>query len=319
MASTNKFHVVDSLLSNLTTRQFYKPILQISVKTQTNAINNNQNTKASSPHIHVQTINKDSIVIKLTITVTKSHKVRYYIYQCGREDDDDLGTIEVKKNRISGTATIDLEDINDKSFQIALYENQNHKTQISNRLSFCSDSRGNVLQLNDRFSKEHTVSSMVMPQNDYSDSDEYTGMYSQDNYTQQQDEKSEMLALEVYGIKCDEISCSKTFNPREVFICTHPDCAGDINIYCYDCGTYKHRNKKHDFNPYNRYIKCMKDFCEPNRKEFSNAKEMAKILVNVSAVEKFLWHHRWSLGVVGKTLASGAVTGLSVAVNGHAT
>eukprot|EP01084_Bolivina_argentea_P289887 497858_1 len=263
---------------------------------------------ARIPVIDVESITKERITIRSNLPTTASHTIRYYIHQCGKQDKDDLGRIEVRKHQKTGVATIHLEDIEDKSFDIALYGKQKN-TAISNKLSFTVTTNGDVLLL---YSTD-TANAI-----DEGSSSGYTDMYTQlKNTEENKDEKTDMITLEVYGIECDETSCGKRYHPENIFICTHIDCKDDRNIYCVRCGSFKHTNKSHQFTPNKRYIKCVKDFCEPDQKEYSSAKETAKVLVQVSAVEKFLWHHRWSLGVISKTLASSAVSATSIAVNGH--
>eukprot|EP01083_Nonionella_stella_P250220 864421_1 len=76
--------------------------------------------------IELVSITKETIEIEANLSKTTPRKIRYYIYQCDKTDEDDLGTIQVKKNKKSGQATIDLEDIDDMSFEIALYTQHNH-------------------------------------------------------------------------------------------------------------------------------------------------------------------------------------------------
>eukprot|EP01084_Bolivina_argentea_P128277 226769_1 len=150
--------------------------------------------------------------------------------------------------------------------------------------------------------------------------DDVSNMYPEDDEKKQKEEKQEMLALEVYGITCDESSCGKRFDPEDIFICTNVNCIkDDCNVYCRECGAWKHRRKQHSFDPKEKWIKCMTDFLAPNENEYSKARAKAQILVEVHAVEKFLWHHRWTLGVASKIISSGSVTIGSMAVNGHMT
>eukprot|EP01083_Nonionella_stella_P214404 772563_1 len=150
--------------------------------------------------------------------------------------------------------------------------------------------------------------------------DDVSNMYPEDDEKKQKEEKQEMLALEVYGITCDEPSCGqKRFHPQNIFICINVNCKDDCNVYCLECGAWKHRNKKHSFDPKEPWIKCMAYFLEPDADEYSKAKAKSIILVEVHAVEKFLWHHRWTLGVASKIISSGSVTIGSMAVNGHMT
>ena len=87
-------------------------------------------------------------------------------------------------------------------------------------------------------------------------------------HTNTEAKEAPTLELEVYGIKCDEISCNKTFDPKDVFICKHNECANDGRIYCYKCTLFKHRNKGHKFDPSERYIKSVRDLYEFDQTTF---------------------------------------------------
>ena len=50
-----------------------------------------------------------------------------------------------------------------------------------------------------------------------------------------------------------------------------------------------------------------------------NAKEKAKVVLAVKEVEKFLFHHRWTWGVVSKAVSTSAAVGVAHAVNGIST
>eukprot|EP01084_Bolivina_argentea_P128275 226767_1 len=145
--------------------------------------------------------------------------------------------------------------------------------------------------------------------------DDVSNMYPEDDEKKQKEEKQEMLALEVYGITCDEPSCGqKRFHPQNIFICINVNCKDDCNVYCLECGAWKHRNKKHSFDPKEPWIKCLTDIL-PDKSEYGKAKATANVLVEVHAVEKILWHHKWSLGVAAGALSMNG----SKIVNGHMT
>ena len=74
------------------------------------------------------------------------------------------------------------------------------------------------------------------------------------------------MELVLYEIKCEEISCGESCDPKDVFICSHPDCINDESIYCQECITFKHRKKNHEFDPSKEYINSIKSLYE---KEFS--------------------------------------------------
>eukprot|EP01084_Bolivina_argentea_P259414 437708_1 len=98
-------------------------------------------------------------------------------------------------------------------------------------------------------------------------------------------ETEERILILQFGIECN--LCYEMFLPENVFICTHIDCNKHIHLYCWDCIRFFHRNKTHGFK--SPWKKCMKDICQPSLKEFSNGKEKAKMLMNLSTTDKFLW------------------------------
>eukprot|EP01084_Bolivina_argentea_P155902 271662_1 len=129
------------------------------------------------------------------------------------------------------------------------------------------------------------------------------------------------MELELYGIKCEGL-CEESYDVDKVFICKHLECANNCGIYCEDCSEFKHRRKAHRFHPSARYVVSVQDLYKPHQNNFKDAKKKAKIAVNITKVEKFLFHHRWSMGAMkllgtsGVTIANAAVTGAST-VAGH--
>eukprot|EP01084_Bolivina_argentea_P085191 153968_1 len=261
------------------------------------------------------TISKDSITIKVSLSEATSRKVRFYIYQCGKEDEEDLGLIEVKKQMKLGVATIDLEEIQNKSFEIALYVKEHDQNPVSNKLSFDF-----TVPNTDDIDEYVTVGN----HNDGYNESEYTATYAESKYFDENDDveekklDGESLEIEVYGIKCEGL-CGRTRDFADVFICTHFDCEKDTNIYCSECMRYKHKHKIHKFDPTQKYMKCIEDHLQPNQPEFDKQKAKAAIIVKIGDVERFLWHHRWSMGVVSKCLGIGSIVGVSHAVNGVST
>eukprot|EP01083_Nonionella_stella_P237460 833012_1 len=122
-------------------------------------------------YIKVKSIGRDGIVITLDLAEATTSKIRYYLHQCGKEDHDDLGAIAIKSKRKSGIATIDLEDIDDKRFNIALYANQHDTNPISNILSFYTK-MDNIYEIN-----QYNSISNICSINECSTEDEYSGMY----------------------------------------------------------------------------------------------------------------------------------------------
>eukprot|EP01084_Bolivina_argentea_P021940 40770_1 len=93
-----------------------------------------------SHYIQVINISKSNEVnVRVDLTEAPKKKKHFYIYQCGKEEDD-LAVIGIRRNKTTkspnGTNTIelDLEEVADTQFQIALYENENDTKSISNVL-----------------------------------------------------------------------------------------------------------------------------------------------------------------------------------------
>eukprot|EP01084_Bolivina_argentea_P182613 315217_1 len=256
--------------------------------------------------LQVVNTNKDSITIAVNLVKEATKKIRLYIQQCGKEDRDDLARIEFKKTHISRTATIDLEDIDIvyKSFDIAVYAKEHDKIPISNTVTLSI--KNDEILLVDAEDEKYNVLDTVITNSDDSESN-YENMYPQptidDKCIESKKQCEQMLALDISEIKCDEISCPKTFAPSNVFFCAHLECQDDNNIYCAKCMRFKHDNKLHKFDPNKPYVKSIEVWIQDiDKAEFHKKKAKGVIFVKNSEVEKFLWHHRWSLGVLSQTL-----------------
>ena len=82
-------------------------------------------------------ITKESVKIKVSINKPVSKKTKFYIHQCGKEDEDYLALIEVRRNKKEGSQELDLaelEEMGQKSPIIALYREENDKQPISNKV-----------------------------------------------------------------------------------------------------------------------------------------------------------------------------------------
>eukprot|EP01084_Bolivina_argentea_P266615 452247_1 len=252
----------------------------------TQATQSKQPTNSYKLLIELVSATTESIEIKVNIFETTPRKIRFYIYQCNKTDEDDLGTIEIKKNKTSGQAIIDLEDIDDKSFEIALYAKENDKnpTLISNKLAFIV-TKDQVIQTDEVIE----INNVDNTENGWDDDDDYKNMYPVNTYEDipEDEKKQTLLALEIYGnngITCDEPSCKKLFDPNDIFICINVNCKDDCNAYCRKCGAFKHENsKKHSFDPKEPWIKCLTDIL-PDKSEYGKAKATANVLVVVHAV-----------------------------------
>ncbi len=88
-----------------------------------------------SHHIQIISIsNNNEIEVQLDLKEAPKKKKNFYIYQCGKEDDDDLAVIKIKRGKTSNTVELDLDEVKVESFKIALYENENDTNPISNIL-----------------------------------------------------------------------------------------------------------------------------------------------------------------------------------------
>eukprot|EP01084_Bolivina_argentea_P182612 315206_1 len=282
--------------------------------------------------IQVTSITKESIVIKVNVAEAAIRKKRYYIHLYGKEEYDDLGIIDVKKNKNSGTAIIDLEEIEEKIFEIALYKNEHDKNKISNKLAFKVNNNDEIVLLTEPplFAKKNK--SKVQPETNLnqmntlynvvsssSDDDEYgDNMYTNNAFEnvstevteekkeetkEEKKENEETLALEIYYVQCEEKSCERRFDPADVFFCKHDECKDDIRIYCGDsCMPFKHTHKNHKFDPNEKYMFSVRDLLMPNGTAFHDEKAKAGILVKISDVKDFLFHHRWTMNTASKLL-----------------
>ena len=89
--------------------------------------------------------------------------------------------------------------------------------------------------------------------------------------TEEEEKNEATMELEIYGIKCEGL-CNKSFDPEEVFICNHIECANNFKIYCNQCGKCAHEinaDKHHIFDPSQRYVKCVKYFLNPDQSTFA--------------------------------------------------
>eukprot|EP01084_Bolivina_argentea_P091682 165007_1 len=77
---------------------------------------------------YIQTIsisNDNKLKVQVDLTEAPKKKIFFYIYQYGKEQEDDLAVICITKKKTTNTIELDLKDVADTSFKIALYENEN--------------------------------------------------------------------------------------------------------------------------------------------------------------------------------------------------
>eukprot|EP01084_Bolivina_argentea_P259078 437027_1 len=87
-----------------------------------------------SPYIQATFIDHEIVTIQLSLDEPATTKTTFYIYECGAEDGDKLARIQIKKKQTKTVKDIDLEEIDNISFKIAIYQKQHDTKPISNVL-----------------------------------------------------------------------------------------------------------------------------------------------------------------------------------------
>eukprot|EP01084_Bolivina_argentea_P029890 55456_1 len=83
--------------------------------------------------IEPNSIKNDSVEITLSLYKPVIRTQNFYIYECGREDNDCAAQYSFKKGQDREIEELDLDEINNKkSFKIALYQNEHDTQSISN-------------------------------------------------------------------------------------------------------------------------------------------------------------------------------------------
>eukprot|EP01084_Bolivina_argentea_P032281 59708_1 len=87
-----------------------------------------------SHYIEPTCIDCETITIRLSLNNHVSKTTKFVVYQVGYEAGDKLAKIQLKKNQIKAKADIDPDEIDAKSFKIAVYQKQHDTKPISNIL-----------------------------------------------------------------------------------------------------------------------------------------------------------------------------------------
>eukprot|EP01084_Bolivina_argentea_P032280 59705_1 len=87
-----------------------------------------------SPYIVPTYIDYDTMTIRLSLNKPAAKKTKFVIHECGNEEADKLANIQVKNNHIDAKAEIDPDEIDEKSFKIAVYQKAHDTKPISNIL-----------------------------------------------------------------------------------------------------------------------------------------------------------------------------------------
>eukprot|EP01084_Bolivina_argentea_P283792 486140_1 len=87
-----------------------------------------------SHYIQPVLLTDEEMIIKLSLHESVKKTTRYYIYECGNEEGYCLGKLTVKKNKKHTDNDIDIDEIENESFKVALYQQQHDTKPISNVL-----------------------------------------------------------------------------------------------------------------------------------------------------------------------------------------
>eukprot|EP01084_Bolivina_argentea_P032278 59697_1 len=100
-----------------------------------------------SHHIQIINISNDNeIEVKLDLIKPSPKKCNFYIYECGKENKDELCLFTMRKKKVTKTEELDIDEIKDKQFKIALYENECDKYPISNILKITKPNKLTLLK-----------------------------------------------------------------------------------------------------------------------------------------------------------------------------
>ena len=98
-------------------------------------------------------IKSDEVEIKLWIKDAPTRKSKsFYIYEIGRENDDPVAQISMRKGQNEEVEDLDLDEISDKSsFSIALYEKEHDTKPISNKLHLSIPEQNEMKNIDDNY------------------------------------------------------------------------------------------------------------------------------------------------------------------------